>query len=129
MFLEITHGFDTAAEQSVEQTHRDESPSFGLKQTVSAEFLQTRCLYVDVCTIVRTLLEILRSFKWNGVRHMGCVFVRNENDHSSLVNGRNPSYEYLLLLPRVEELDTKGFLFGEGTRDEPHVPLNASTAV
>ncbi|KAL2745138.1 hypothetical protein V1477_006555 [Vespula maculifrons] len=115
MFLEITHGFDTAAEQSVEQTHRDESPSFGLKQTVSAEFLQTRCLYVDVCTIV--------------VRHMGCVFVRNENDHSSLVNGRNPSYEYLLLLPRVEELDTEGFLFVEGTRDGPHVPLNASTAV
>ncbi|KAF7404557.1 hypothetical protein HZH66_003463 [Vespula vulgaris] len=107
MFLEITHGFDTAAEQSVEQTHRDESPSFGLKQTVSAEFLQTRCL----------------------VRHMGCVFVRNENDHSSLVNGRNPSYEYLLLLPRVEELDTEGFLFAEGTRDGPHVPLNASTAV
>lgn len=60
---------------------------------------------------------------------MGCVFGRNDNDHLSLVNGRNPSYEYLLLLPRVEELDTKGFLFAKGTRDGPHVTLNASTAV
>lgn len=60
---------------------------------------------------------------------MGCVFGRNDNDHSSLVNGRNPSYEYLLLLPRVEKLDTEGFLFAEGTRDGLHVTFNASAAV